>query len=353
MKLTPKLKILLVFSSLLILHGSLHGQYIDTVCAGDHGIKYAVQKSLDNSTLVWTVGGGDYEVISSQGDTIQIDWGEDEGDYELEVVEISDFGCYGEPVSGKIKIYDSPDIYLGADEEVCYTEELIFDLGRGFANYRWHDGSTYQTYVADSTGVVWGEVTNAYGCIDRDSVNVIVHSVEAVDILMNQDNELVKPEDLSICGDSTVILDAGQYTFYTWSTGDITRSINVGEGAQLIWVEVEDENGCISSDTVIVYHCQYDDFMGKITNAFTPNNDGNNDVWEIRNIQYFPKAKVVVYDRWGRLVYSCEEGYNNGSVAWDGRDMKGKKLPMAAYYYVIYLQHGNLQPLTGTVTLIR
>lgn len=84
-----------------------------------------------------------------------------------------------------------------------------------------------------------------------------------------------------------------------------------------------------------------------IPNAFTPNGDGINDLWDIASLAYFQNCTVDIYNRYGGLVYHSK-GY---SKAWDGT-YKGSQLPVATYYYVIDL--GDKSPkLSGYVTLIR
>jgi gliding motility-associated-like protein len=82
-------------------------------------------------------------------------------------------------------------------------------------------------------------------------------------------------------------------------------------------------------------------------NAFTPNNDGVNDTWDIKNIENFPRSVVDIFNRWGKMVYSSI-GY---SVPWDGR-YKGTNLPTDVYYYVINPNDGG-KVISGSVTIIR
>jgi gliding motility-associated-like protein len=84
-----------------------------------------------------------------------------------------------------------------------------------------------------------------------------------------------------------------------------------------------------------------------VPNAFTPNRDGVNEVWEIRNIQNFPEATVEVYNRWGQRLFRSE-GY---AEPWDGR-FNGQDLPVATYYYIIHLNRLEA-PISGSVTIIR
>jgi gliding motility-associated-like protein len=84
----------------------------------------------------------------------------------------------------------------------------------------------------------------------------------------------------------------------------------------------------------------------KFANAITPNGDGENDVWELEDIEAFPDVTVFIYDRAGLSVYKSKQGY----VPWDGTH-NGKALPMGTYYYVIDL-HDNVNVYKGTITII-
>ena len=89
--------------------------------------------------------------------------------------------------------------------------------------------------------------------------------------------------------------------------------------------------------------------------VFTPNDDGDNDYWEILGIQAFPENNVKVFNRWGEIVY-LKEGYNN---EFNGRANKRTQmnggdglLPTGTYYYVIKVyQTGDIY--TGYVYITK
>lgn len=84
-----------------------------------------------------------------------------------------------------------------------------------------------------------------------------------------------------------------------------------------------------------------------VPNAFTPNNDGVNDTWNIKNIYLYPNNTVDIFNRYGQKVYSTI----NYGTPWDGT-YKGETLPTGTYYYVIDLKNGT-RALSGYVALIR
>lgn len=84
-----------------------------------------------------------------------------------------------------------------------------------------------------------------------------------------------------------------------------------------------------------------------ISNAFTPNGDGLNDTWAIKNIDGFPNSVVQIYSRYGIPVFYSM----SYAVPWDGK-LNDVDLPVGTYYYVIDLKNGDT-PTTGWVAIIR
>jgi gliding motility-associated-like protein len=65
----------------------------------------------------------------------------------------------------------------------------------------------------------------------------------------------------------------------------------------------------------------------------TPNGDNINDTWEIKNIKFYPKNSIQLYDSLGGLI----KQFDNYTGGWDGT-INGQKLPVGNYYYIINLQ---------------
>nr|WP_294794705.1 gliding motility-associated C-terminal domain-containing protein [uncultured Mucilaginibacter sp.] len=84
-----------------------------------------------------------------------------------------------------------------------------------------------------------------------------------------------------------------------------------------------------------------------VPNAFTPNNDGINDIWGIPALTSYSNCLVQVYSRWGEMVFQSR-GY---AKPWDGT-RGGAKLPVGAYYYLI-VPRTNMSALSGQVTIVR
>ena len=85
----------------------------------------------------------------------------------------------------------------------------------------------------------------------------------------------------------------------------------------------------------------------EIPNVFTPNGDGVNDRWQIRNLKDYPDCRVEIFNRYGQSVYTST-GYTH---EWNG-ELNGKPLPAGTYYYIINQKTG-LKPLSGFVDIVR
>ena len=86
-----------------------------------------------------------------------------------------------------------------------------------------------------------------------------------------------------------------------------------------------------------------------IPNSFTPNGDGNNDVFEIYG-ENIKTVKLRVFNRWGELVYES----TNQFKGWDGT-YKGVLQNPGVYTYdaeIIFLDDTQVEK-HGSVTLIR
>lgn len=152
-------------------------------------------------------------------------------------------------------------------------------------------------------------------------------------------------------GDELMIGGTHDYpnTYYLWSptfwmnkNTSPTPTIRPEEST-IYTVEAIGINGCSSFDEMMVSVS----FDVVITNTFTPNNDGANDVWQIRNILFHPNSIIEIFNRWGTKVYEAV-GYQND---WDGT-VNGRNLPVDTYFYVIQLRD-RTKPQKGSITILR
>ena len=157
------------------------------------------------------------------------------------------------------------------------------------------------------------------------------------------------PAALEICSYGNLELKpVGTYKTYLWNTNAATPTIIVNQPGTY-WLDVTTNQDCPGSDTVIVTpkNCLIGLYM---PTAFTPNNDGKNDLLKPIFGGIVKQYKLAVYNRWGQIVFQTTDP-NKG---WNGTF---RELAIDSNIFVwlcIYqLEGGELKTESGTVTIIR
>jgi gliding motility-associated-like protein len=325
---------------------------LGAVCAESREF-YGVD-GYDDSEFIWVLEGG--IIVSGDGeDTIEVQWGYDVGNFNIQVVEITSSGCEGLPSIANVEV-SAPLVYLGADFiEVCEPDSLVLDARGNYIEpylMQWHDGTYSPRYIAKETEEIWVKVTDGMGCERYDTIEFEVHPLPVVDL----------GNDTLLCDEENpLVLNAGDYASYEWSTSsgqyftdNPYYAFPVKPVMDTLRVTVTDIHGCEMSDTITIYPCDIVSLFDDMPNTFTPDDspgDGGdaNDVWNIPYIEQFPKAVLEIFDRWGRLVYRTENVYEE---PWDGMS-KGRPMPMDSYFFVLELNYMNVESISGTINLIR
>ena len=113
--------------------------------------------------------------------------------------------------------------------------------------------------------------------------------------------------------------------------------------------EIKDSNECyiagVADITSPYPHC-----LVVLPNAFSPNGDGNNDVFRPKVYDDVHNYQLSIYNRWGSLIFRT----NDPGAGWNGA-YKGSAAPAQHYVYVCtYMDHNNeAQELTGAFMLLR
>ncbi len=206
--------------------------------------------------------------------------------------------------------------------------------------YDWSNGATTEDLVNIPVDEYTVVVTDTKNCMDSLSVIIYEPDTIFVDFLTT---------DVS-CADQyngTALAmpygGTGDFT-YEWSTGETTDLIENLYGGQYS-VTVTDVVGCTGSDSVFIYTSPIACIMPP--NTFTPNDDNYNDTWFLENIEIYPNMELKIFNRWGNLVYDQTNEYEE----WNGI-YNGQPLPSETYYYILNL-NTELDPLKGTITIVR
>jgi gliding motility-associated-like protein len=103
----------------------------------------------------------------------------------------------------------------------------------------------------------------------------------------------------------------------------------LAEGDYCVELIVSTSSGCL--DTVRYCLIVQGESTIFIPNVFTPNGDGNNDVWEVTS-QHMAEITYDIYDRWGLKIAT----WNGLTGGWDGHTKNGKMAPDGTYYYILH-----------------
>ena len=229
---------------------------------------------------------------------------------------------------------------LGLPQTVCGGNTVTLDAGLAGSTYIWSTGETTQQITVTQTDTYTVTVTNA-GCTASDDVTITINEPLVVDFGIT---------DSSICPQNgeSILLDAGNAASYSWAPASETTQTITVTTAGTYAVTVTDALGCTASQSILVsILCES---VLLFPNAFSPNNDTNNDTF--RPIyQFISDYRLKVYNRWGELVFDTTDI----TEGWDGTTLKSKKQEIGVYvWYAEYTDNlGNHFKQQGNVSLLR
>jgi gliding motility-associated-like protein len=249
-----------------------------------------------------------------------------------------------------LNILTGYDVSLGDDKTVCTGSVTLNAPTYPGASYLWSNGQTTKTIDVNSAGTYYVEIFDLSGCNAkdtlRDTIKVIYENSLPASAGIN---------DHSTCREkkfSTEIVNGA--TSYTWTvpsgstiiSGQGTPSIVVSSQGTVtgnITVVANNHNTtCSSNETAL--QVSLSDHPLNIPNTFSPNSDGLNDTWVIRNLEAYDNELVVI-NRWGNEVFR-KTNYNS--------DWNGSALNEGTYFYKMTINFCDEEKvITDYVTIVR
>jgi gliding motility-associated-like protein len=314
----------------------------DVLCHGDAGGSVSVSGNGGVGPYLYKIDDGEYQASGDFGSLVA-------GTHlvtvkDSKLCESSINVIINEPllrVTGVVSIKNDVTCNGAANGTVSITGSG----GTGELQYSLNNGAF------QNTGIFNGLVPGTYNVTIRDEsmcadqVTFVITEPAVIEITATPSDALCPDEP-----QGAITLDitggTGPYSVI-WSDGITTRSrteIPSGDYA----VVVTDANGCAAAENVTVGVIGSEDCL-EFPDIITPNNDGYNDLFRIRNIDLFPNAELIIYNRWGKQVYSTK---NISANPWDGK-IKGQVLPTDSYHYILDLNDGSKKPRSGVISIIR
>jgi gliding motility-associated-like protein len=243
-----------------------------------------------------------------------------------------------------LSLTSKPNAIITGNDTICYGESTTLTASGG-NSYVWSTGdSSSSVSVTPLTNTNYSVVVFNNSCTDTAQITVYVNSLPNINAGQN----------ITInYGQSATLTATGTNGTYIWTPDDWLTcnvcpvTVSTPEETTTYYVSVVDSNGCIASDSIIVY-VNYENVVW-VPNVFSPNDDGVNDILYVRG-KSIESFELVIYDRWGEKVFYT----NKLDIGWDGT-FRGKKMNKAVFVYYLkgFFKDGSAFSQKGDITLIR
>ena len=254
-------------------------------------------------------------------------------------VQVNDEACL-DAENGNINIQgvdggQGPYTYT-LDNNLMNTSGNFSDLSPGF----------YSLYIEDSNGC-----STDTSFIINPGVELEVEVPEIIELIENHSGQL----------QATVNVAQSQIAEIIWTPSEnlscddcLNPQVTATDGPEEYLLTVIHENGCVSTATIrLLVRPDVEIF---IPNSFSPNGDGQNDVFTLfANEKVVSIASMTIFDRWGAVVFKNRNfDHSNLIFGWDGKH-KGQDLNPAVFVYSfeVLLDDGTVRNISGDVALIR
>ena len=225
-------------------------------------------------------------------------------------------------------------------------------------------GETQATAQVSGLGMYFLQVTDSFGCLSLDSVNVgiyiqaisdtaqtIVNHNVSINVLRNDipKNE-IDPSSISIVTPprhGTASIAADSLVLYS------PEESYTGQD-EFVYAICDYYGNCDNAKVLVLIN----DLPFFIPEAFSPNGDGINDKFVIKGLAKYRSVEIEIFNRWGNVVFQSNNyGDEDGKVGfWDGTATSTMRVgsgpvPSGTYYYILKM-NGN-ENITGAVYLDR
>lgn len=266
-----------------------------------------------------------------------------------------------------IKIVQSPLISIAGDSIICVNDFMqhlgVFDRSDTSAvQWAWQfpngnrsglQDPVLQQYIKAGNFVVQTIVTNSSGCKDTATKNILIHPLP----------EASMPSAITMQVGFPITIPA-TYSSNVWSwTWSPPATLNCADCPQPVsnpkfntkyTVSFIDSNGCKNTGNIqIIVVCKNENVF--VPNTFSPNGDGNNDVFYVRGRGLDRVKSLRIFNRWGEVVFEQQNfPVNNAMYGWDGKYKGNKPVPDVYVYQVeIFCDNSQVVHFEGNIALIQ
>ena len=231
--------------------------------------------------------------------------------------------CYGiVPVTLIVNTFNPSNF----DDEIvslCSGSQISLSVANGFNSYLWNNGTTSNSILINEDGDYSVTVTDSNGCEKTKNFKVIYSSIATIETVYVSDfNGINNSITIYTSGSGNYEFSIDGFNYQDYATFSVVLP-------DIYTVFVRDKNGCgiVSKEVTVLDYPKF----------FTPNGDGYNDIWFIKNLENYPNPNVKIFDRFGKLIYS----FNKNQRGWNGNYNKNV-MPSSDYWFTLDLENGKI-----------
>ncbi|MBZ4033274.1 T9SS type B sorting domain-containing protein [Flavobacterium sp. 17A] len=231
--------------------------------------------------------------------------------------------CYDiAPIELIVHTFDPPNF---EDETLylCKGEQITLSVASGFKTYQWSNGDIVNSTIISTEGDYTILVTDSNDCQKTKTFKIILSEPATI--------TGAEIKDFSGTENSVQIqyTGVGNYEFSldgaVFQDDPLFNQVRPG----IYNAVAVDKNGCGISSSFLLYVLDYPRF-------FTPNGDGYNDLWEIKNLDQMPDYTISIFDRYGKLLKQMTQN----SLGWNGI-FNGQEMPADDYWFTLLFVNGK------------
>lgn len=266
-------------------------------------------------------------------------------------------GCVDD-TSITIVLRPATQIFLSQDTAYTCPGIPVKFVASGAHQYQWYPADSIQ-FVGTTGSIVTmsPRMTTTYTVIG--SGGPCPPDTALAHIIVWPAPEVYAMADTTITAGDTLVLSASANTaISTWQWSPDNSLSSATANPSLAWpgqstvytIQGTDSNGCTASDTVtieVVPQALQDTIP--LPNAFSPNGDGRNDVWQVPTGDQYQIVDVRIFNRWGALI-----AVGGPAFSWDGT-LNDIPQPAGSYLYQLSFRDniGFLRQQQGYLILLR
>ncbi|MFD2246968.1 ice-binding family protein [Pontibacter ruber] len=334
-----------------------------TACVGEK-LTYSIDEVAGAAGYTWTIPNTWSFEGSRTGNTITVVVGTEAGKITAAVNNQCGAGATAS-IDVTPTVAPAAPVAITGPADICINSEgNVFSVAAvpGATKYNWTVPTGWTITAGDGTNTITVTATSEGGTVKVSVTNGCGTGAEAtlpVSITLPPTAVGTITDNSNVCDGLTFsVSEVAGATSYTWTVSD-GFTITSGQGTTSIKVKASSPNAtgtvtvvanngsCASSlETTAPIDAKLADGELSFPKAFSPNGDGRNDNWEVKNLEKFADNEVVIFNRWGSEIYR-KKGYQN--------DWNGKGLGQGTYFYKVRVKlcDGVDKEFTGYTTIFR